>query len=179
MSDEPKVHKYVDHPTMPDLRVCAGCGKAIPTKTPANRIWDSSPCVRSAGPTRALVLKAPPRDQAPKRPPKDRTGIKREYRPAAGAKLPGVFQQGRNFVKAYAKRVKTGSKNVDSATYEQRMLTCEACPSQLRIGNKCSHPECGCFLAVKLTWQSESCPMGHWKAVDGTVLTPAPVKTED
>jgi hypothetical protein len=78
--------------------------------------------------------------------------------------LPDIITLGRNFAKALAKHiVKPG--NVSKEEYEHRLKTCEGCEFLLkkkRRHPRCAHKGCGCFLAKKAVWKSESCPIGKW-----------------
>lgn len=45
-----------------------------------------------------------------------------------------------------------------------RINTCRACPAYDDIQHRCK--ECGCYLAVKVKFSEDSCPLGKWKESD-------------
>jgi hypothetical protein len=89
-----------------------------------------------------------------------RTGERKTQEEIIQENKPGIVKLASNFMKAVSRHVKSGAKQVDKETYEKRMSICDTCV--FRQGNRCSHASCGCFLAKKASWESESCPIGRW-----------------
>jgi hypothetical protein len=83
--------------------------------------------------------------------------------PPAKPALPGLARQMANFSKALVKHAADRFGKVDADVKAERLAACEGC--ELRVGDRCSHPACGCVLEVKAGWASESCPEGKWSAV--------------
>lgn len=67
--------------------------------------------------------------------------------------VPGWFKQAGNFITAMAKHAKAGSPMVSLPVFEKRMAECAVCPE--RSFDKCG--ACGCPLAKKLQFATESC----------------------
>ena len=63
-----------------------------------------------------------------------------------------------NFSKAVAKYAKSGFQNVSDEEYEKRISICENCP--LNYEGECGL--CGCVIAEKALWGSETCPDSKW-----------------
>ena len=89
-----------------------------------------------------------------------RTGKRETQEKIIKKNKPGIVKLASNFMRAVSRHVKSGAKQVDKETYEKRMSICDTCV--FRQGNRCSHASCGCFLAKKASWESESCPIGRW-----------------
>lgn len=76
--------------------------------------------------------------------------------------LPSVMQMMKNLATDGTKIVKnavSGNKTlVDDIVRETRWNTCQTCP---RLQNdRCL--ECGCFMKVKVAFQTSVCPLGKW-----------------
>jgi hypothetical protein len=65
-----------------------------------------------------------------------------------------------NFSKAVIKHTKDGLQVVSDEVKEKRLEKCSKC--EYRDGTVCNHEDCGCVLAIKVQWASESCPIGEW-----------------
>lgn len=75
------------------------------------------------------------------------------------------------FVIAIIKHIKNKLQEVDSNTYQKRILNCFKCESRSKKGWKCT--ECGCSISLKAKWASESCPLGKWElSVISTTTSP-------
>lgn len=74
--------------------------------------------------------------------------------------LPPTITMAKNVVAALAKHVAGGMKKVTLPQFKERIATCNTCP--LRLKNRCTHPDCGCFIDVKAWWATEDCPAGKW-----------------
>lgn len=75
---------------------------------------------------------------------------------------PSLLEKGIGFLKAVASHVKDRGRKLSLEETRKRLDICDACPEQ-RPHNVCRL--CGCNLALKASWASESCPIGKWLAV--------------
>ena len=78
----------------------------------------------------------------------------------------GVVKTFNRFAKSAAKHVVNGAAKVPTEIYRQRLEICRDCEFYNNENPK--HPrckECGCFLMVKASWASESCPLQKWVSV--------------
>lgn len=66
----------------------------------------------------------------------------------------------KSFVSSASEHVGSGFKNVSDQTKKQRLAVCKKCNSYNKQNNSCN--DCGCFLSLKTSWASESCPQGKW-----------------
>jgi hypothetical protein len=84
--------------------------------------------------------------------------------------LPSLAQRVANFSKAVVKHVRDRGRQCTDDEIAARFAICEQCP--LLVDNHCTHKNCGCGISPKrsmvskLTWASESCPVGKWSAID-------------
>ena len=60
------------------------------------------------------------------------------------------------FARAVREHVMDGCAGVSQIQLAERLAACEAC--EFRIGLRCGHECCGCFLHLKARWRSEKCP---------------------
>ena len=65
-----------------------------------------------------------------------------------------------NLLKASYKRAVSGFRDVDEATYYDRVHTCSRCPKLDHKYLECT--VCGCPIETKAKWASEECPKGKW-----------------
>lgn len=84
---------------------------------------------------------------------------------------PGMMRLIGNFSLALIKHMAGGGVHATDQQIQARMDICQTCPSRRFDGTVCVHPSCGCRIsrtrmASKLAWASESCPDGHWGAID-------------
>ena len=83
---------------------------------------------------------------------------------AAAASMPGLGKLAANFSgavkRAAAATIKGDEVLVNSLTKDSRLAICNMC--EMRVGSRCSHPDCGCFLAAKTKFATEECPLGLW-----------------
>jgi hypothetical protein len=79
-------------------------------------------------------------------------------------KMPGMGKLAKNFSGAVKRAAAAAMKGetvfVDKLTKNTRLAICNMC--ELRVGSRCSHPECGCFLKEKTKYATEECPDGKW-----------------
>jgi len=62
-----------------------------------------------------------------------------------------------NFVKAKIRDFKNEHKRVNLDTYLYRLSICRSC--EYRNEDRCTHPDCGCYLSEKAWYDSEQCPL--------------------
>lgn len=71
-----------------------------------------------------------------------------------------AFNMAGRFTKSAFNHAKDGFKKVNEETFNQRLEICKKCDlfdsSQVRCKN------CGCFLNIKASWNSEKCPIDKW-----------------
>lgn len=76
--------------------------------------------------------------------------------------FPSLFDMAKNLVNDGGKIVKNAIQGnttlVDDTSRESRWSICQACPRLQE--NRCL--ECGCFMQVKVAFQTSKCPIGKW-----------------
>jgi len=79
---------------------------------------------------------------------------------------PGLATRGRNYASALAKWLAAGRPKRSPQEVAELRAICRDC-SYFRADN-CTHEKCGCRVGAagrlgdKLTWKTESCPVGKW-----------------
>jgi hypothetical protein len=63
-----------------------------------------------------------------------------------------------NFAKAVANHAKNNFKNADEQLLSNRLSICNSCDKNK--DSRCQ--ECGCFIKIKASWESEKCPLEKW-----------------
>jgi len=76
---------------------------------------------------------------------------------------PNIVEKAKHLLKATARHVADGMKEVSKNQLDTRLSICNEC--DLRDGRTCTHPECGCSLIRKALWHSEDCPEGKWPKI--------------
>lgn len=76
-------------------------------------------------------------------------------------KLPSMLKMAVNLAKALAEHAVDGLGKTPKDSYDARLLRCSWC--EKRNDDRCS--VCGCFIAVKASMRSQSCPLGRWLPV--------------
>ncbi len=71
---------------------------------------------------------------------------------------PSTWKQAATFTKAIAGWMGSGFKMAPEAERDKRMELCLICPS--RFHDQCG--ECGCYIAKKVSLESEKCPLKKW-----------------
>lgn len=61
---------------------------------------------------------------------------------------------------ATARHVANGLKAVTDKQREERISICHGCDLYNKVDQTCRN--CGCFLPIKVNWDSERCPLGKW-----------------
>ena len=79
----------------------------------------------------------------------------------------GLIRMAVNLAKSSKKHFANGAASVPAHIHKERFSICQGCeffndenPKNPRCG------KCGCFLNIKTSWASESCPIDKWAAVD-------------
>lgn len=73
---------------------------------------------------------------------------------------PTFVNKALNFSKSVVKHVATGAKNSSEEESAKRMSICESCDRFDKINRTCL--SCGCFLDLKVKWQTSECPLRKW-----------------
>lgn len=82
---------------------------------------------------------------------------------------PGFVAKAVNFTKAAARHVANRGRQCTDDEIAARFAKCQAC--DLLVAGRCTHKKCGCpispkrAIVSKLSWASESCPIGKWDAI--------------
>jgi len=84
-------------------------------------------------------------------------------------KLPSLWKMARNASKAAFRALMTkavgGEVYVDETEFDDRLAICrEPCALYLVKDSeeRCTHEECGCYLAIKAGLATETCPLNKW-----------------
>jgi hypothetical protein len=77
--------------------------------------------------------------------------------------LPGPLRTAANFAGAAMRHAAAGMPDASPEVAASRLAICRtnAC-GFYRVGDRCAHANCGCFLQVKTRWQDQHCPIGLW-----------------
>ena len=81
-------------------------------------------------------------------------------------KPPNFIKKAENFTRASIKHVASGFEHVSENVKQHRMRMCAGCDFLLPPQDNPSCSQCGCFLSIKTSWASESCPIGKWGALN-------------
>jgi hypothetical protein len=86
---------------------------------------------------------------------------------------PSIAQKATGFIKSTISHAADGFANVSSEKKKQRQDICNACEFINKDNNTCN--QCGCYLDVKTSWRTTSCPIGKWgpeeaKTENGIIL---------
>lgn len=71
-----------------------------------------------------------------------------------------IAEKGVNLSKSVVKHGLNGFKNVSKEAQQRRLDICRGCELYNAENTSCN--ECGCYLNVKTSWASESCPLNKW-----------------
>ncbi len=97
--------------------------------------------------------------------------VSRQKPASESAAGPSFARRAVNFTKAAGRHIANRGRQCTDEEIAARYAKCEACPGEWRVGDTCTHPKCGCgispkrALVSKLSWASESCPIGEWQAI--------------
>lgn len=79
---------------------------------------------------------------------------------------PNLIDKIVNLTNSTVKHFKNGFINVSNLIQQERLAICQKCEKY--DNSNPSSPtcnECGCFLNIKTSWASESCPLKKWSAI--------------
>lgn len=82
-------------------------------------------------------------------------------------KLPRLDKEAKNLFKALVGYVKGGMENVEPEVYQERLAICAGCA--YRANDRCTMPECGCYIEKKAMLASENCPNLYWPLLKESV----------
>ena len=71
-----------------------------------------------------------------------------------------IFNLAGRLGKATFNHAKDGFKKVSDDVFKERMDICRGCEHFNAESERCNN--CGCFLNIKATWNSEKCPLSKW-----------------
>lgn len=75
---------------------------------------------------------------------------------------PGLVALAVNFGKAVVAHAADGFQPADPMTQSVRLAACQGCDLRRPEDNVCLHPDCGCYINVKVQWRTQDCPLGKW-----------------
>jgi hypothetical protein len=73
---------------------------------------------------------------------------------------PSILQMSKNLATSTIKHLANGAAAASSDQQKLRSSICESCDFFDADSKRCN--SCGCFVNIKVTWASESCPEGKW-----------------
>lgn len=71
-----------------------------------------------------------------------------------------VFTLAKNFGTSVVNHLADGMKQAPEELYNSRLDICKGCDQFDAKSTRCLN--CGCFLKVKASWNSEKCPLNKW-----------------
>ena len=83
--------------------------------------------------------------------------------------------QAMNLAKAIFTHATDGFVLAEPLVIRERMKKCVDCSLFNPVDFTCVH--CGCYLYIKTTWASESCPLGLWQATGEQPISSSPFPT--
>ena len=89
-------------------------------------------------------------------------GTYRDKTKTEPSKDKSILEKASSFASATVKHARDGFKNVSDETKQNRTNICKKCKHYDESSDTCR--QCGCYLSVKTSWASESCPVGKWGA---------------
>ena len=92
--------------------------------------------------------------------------------PGEQRRLPSLLRLLYNYLKAKYKDWKNKGKRVTFEHYLYRLEKCKKC-TDYKNEDRCTHPDCGCFLSIKAWYVSERCPDDNkWGEVPQDAIKP-------
>ena len=84
-------------------------------------------------------------------------------RPAAAPfEYPNAAQMAGNLARAAGEFVASGFAVVEPEELDRRLAICHECTLYDAAAGRCTHPACGCFMAIKARAAAFRCPIGKW-----------------
>jgi hypothetical protein len=71
-----------------------------------------------------------------------------------------IFNRAKSFSNSVANHMADGFKQVPEEEYNRRVDICQKCDKYDAPSHRCG--QCGCFLKLKASWNSEKCPLDKW-----------------
>ena len=71
-----------------------------------------------------------------------------------------IFVLAKNFGQSALNHLANGMKKVSDEIYNSRVEKCKTCEHYDASLHRCKN--CGCFLKIKASWDSEKCPIDKW-----------------
>ena len=78
---------------------------------------------------------------------------------AVASQGPGLLQSAINYTKAQYRYIAKGGFKLSLELAEERYVICRSCEYYDSTLDRCKHRRCGCVVAEKVTWSTESCPL--------------------
>ena len=79
---------------------------------------------------------------------------------------PGMGRRVLNFGRALVRHALDGARTVSDKVFEDRLEICRDCASCDLEKMVCREKACGCQIASKARWRSETCPLGKWSPIE-------------
>lgn len=76
---------------------------------------------------------------------------------------PSVWQRTSNFLAEFRRHIANRFRRVSPDVANARLDICRQCPACDTKRLVCQEKACGCYLVVKVTWESAQCPQGRWQ----------------
>jgi ribosomal protein L32 len=77
-----------------------------------------------------------------------------------------IFKKTTNISKSFLNHMMNGFRPVNNSVRQERLDICKKCELYQESNKTCK--ECGCYLEIKTSWVSESCPEGKWGPESGS-----------
>ena len=74
--------------------------------------------------------------------------------------MPSLFQSSKNFLISTAKHIANNATSTSKKNQKLRLSICRSCDFFQKDSQRCL--KCGCYVNIKTSWASESCPEGKW-----------------
>lgn len=71
-----------------------------------------------------------------------------------------IVNLAKNFGNSVVNHIADGLKQASEEEYNKRIDICKTCEKYDAGSNRCG--QCGCFLKIKASWNSEKCPLNKW-----------------
>ena len=75
---------------------------------------------------------------------------------------PNIFKKAANFARASVDHAASGFQNVSENVKSHRMKICNNCEFMIGPSHDPICSQCGCYLNLKTSWASQSCPIEKW-----------------
>jgi len=79
---------------------------------------------------------------------------------------PNMFRKAANFARGSVDHAASGFENVSENVKSHRMKICNNCEFMIGSSHNPVCSRCGCYLNLKTSWASQSCPVEKWGALN-------------